>query len=613
MAEEEKGAKAILDSKARIESVEDRKENIKFEGANAADTKEQMASALMARAEKKAQDADRAMEAASKTGDERALKRAEKEYSEANKFADEAMSSAKSTGNTQLEASARGEALRICDMQIRSEKELEANTKKRDEAVQSEAEHQQAVLDKIEASVRAYEKASKITDPKTGNLLPKDMQDDLAKQRAKAMADIEANRFNSTDEMNAKKLGMTDQFNKAVRAQDAQLKGMDQPDFADPVSGWFIKNKPKVHFDYEETLADAKQKFEDASQHWQVKVPGLKELAQAAGSEVAKNPSERSKQMEGVSAKIDDLQKKKDVVPLNDAVQDNLRGDIQASIRDSNHLAGSSFANISADFTAAKKSVIDDLNAITAATKISDEQMTKLRTDYLAMGEAAGVNQKMPVYQRGGLQDTESLGNAALNAKALMDRQRDTSASPANRDALDVQQQQLKAALDLRPATDQANQGMTTLAGQAERVKAALDAANQDLTGLHNRALEQAAGLPTPTTSGADTSNVQAHAAGGLLYADSGAYAARGRDTIAAMLSPGEMVMNQRAAMTFGPQLQSMNAGCNPNYHSHGGSVTNVGDVTVNFSHGGTVSQSTGRDVAQAIKRELRRGSTSMN
>lgn len=106
---------------------------------------------------------------------------------------------------------------------------------------------------------------------------------------------------------------------------------------------------------------------------------------------------------------------------------------------------------------------------------------------------------------------------------------------------------------------------------------------------------------------------MQAHAAGGLLYADSGAYAARGRDTIAAMLSPGEMVMNQRAAMTFGPQLQSMNAGCNPNYHSHGGSVTNVGDVTVNFSHGGTVSQSTGRDVAQAIKRELRRGSTSMN
>ena len=53
----------------------------------------------------------------------------------------------------------------------------------------------------------------------------------------------------------------------------------------------------------------------------------------------------------------------------------------------------------------------------------------------------------------------------------------------------------------------------------------------------------------------------------------------RGTDTLHAMLSPGEVVMNAHAARTFGVQLTAMNANVKPSYHSHGGSVTNVGDI----------------------------------
>ncbi len=85
----------------------------------------------------------------------------------------------------------------------------------------------------------------------------------------------------------------------------------------------------------------------------------------------------------------------------------------------------------------------------------------------------------------------------------------------------------------------------------------------------------------------------------------------RGRDTIHAMLSPGEMVINERSARKFGAQLTAMNAGTRPNYHSHGGSVTNVGDINVHVA-GGNSASGTGRQIASELRRELRRGSSTL-
>jgi hypothetical protein len=84
---------------------------------------------------------------------------------------------------------------------------------------------------------------------------------------------------------------------------------------------------------------------------------------------------------------------------------------------------------------------------------------------------------------------------------------------------------------------------------------------------------------------------------------------ARGTDTIAAMLSPGEFVMNARSSRKFFPQLVAMNAGVSPAFRADGGSVTNVtiGDVVVQ-NQGGTGR--IGRTAAAAIQREIRRGTS---
>jgi len=94
-----------------------------------------------------------------------------------------------------------------------------------------------------------------------------------------------------------------------------------------------------------------------------------------------------------------------------------------------------------------------------------------------------------------------------------------------------------------------------------------------------------------------------------LMYLAKGNLA-RGTDTIPAMLSPGEFVMNSKSTRRFYSQLVAMNSGQKPIYRQEGGPVTNVsvGDVHV---QGGKNPAQTGRQIVGAIKRELRRGTSS--
>lgn len=91
----------------------------------------------------------------------------------------------------------------------------------------------------------------------------------------------------------------------------------------------------------------------------------------------------------------------------------------------------------------------------------------------------------------------------------------------------------------------------------------------------------------------------QYHASGGP---------ARGTDTIPAMLSPGEFVVNARSSRRFYSQLSAINASLQPVYRESGGSVTNVGDVSISVSETKTPKQ-TAREVMNAFRREMRRGS----
>lgn len=91
-------------------------------------------------------------------------------------------------------------------------------------------------------------------------------------------------------------------------------------------------------------------------------------------------------------------------------------------------------------------------------------------------------------------------------------------------------------------------------------------------------------------------------------FADGGS--PRGTDTINAMLSPGEYVINAQSSRRFFSQIQAINAGKTPNFKAAGGNVTNqntsVGDMHFHNVKGGPDAA---REVMKAIRREQRRGS----
>ena len=114
--------------------------------------------------------------------------------------------------------------------------------------------------------------------------------------------------------------------------------------------------------------------------------------------------------------------------------------------------------------------------------------------------------------------------------------------------------------------------------------------------------------LNAPVQTAALGKKIAGFAKGGLIprYFDKGGFASRGTDTIPAMLSPGEYVVNARSTRRFFSQLQSMNAGIRPVFRQDGGPVTNVGDINVTVRDGKDAT-GTGRTIARSIQRELRR------
>jgi hypothetical protein len=143
--------------------------------------------------------------------------------------------------------------------------------------------------------------------------------------------------------------------------------------------------------------------------------------------------------------------------------------------------------------------------------------------------------------------------------------------------------------------TQSAIEGLT-LAGFISQIEAAT-AAMQELAAA-------AASVPSPGGS----EMTAAH--GGMAFLAGGGRP-RGTDVIPAMLSPGEMVMSAATTRRFASQLTAMNAGARPSYHSQGGHVTNVGDINVTVQGGGTGRQ-TARSIATELRRELRRGTSTL-
>lgn len=85
-----------------------------------------------------------------------------------------------------------------------------------------------------------------------------------------------------------------------------------------------------------------------------------------------------------------------------------------------------------------------------------------------------------------------------------------------------------------------------------------------------------------------------------------GGFVSHGTDTIPAMLSPGEFVVNARNTRKFFSQLTAMNAGRQPQGFAQGGPVT-VGDINVSLSSTGKETVDVAR-LGRLLRREIKRG-----
>ena len=171
-------------------------------------------------------------------------------------------------------------------------------------------------------------------------------------------------------------------------------------------------------------------------------------------------------------------------------------------------------------------------------------------------------------------------------------------------------QQKVDALKQGTPAATDAAQGLLNKVGQTQTT--VQDLSMESFIGQIDRAIERMRTLAATAASVASTGGRDMTAAhGGMAFlADGGR--PRGTDVIPAMLSPGEMVMSATTTRRFASQLTAMNAGTRPSYHSQGGHVTNVGDINVTVQAGGTGHQ-TARTIANELRRELRRGSSTLD
>jgi len=200
--------------------------------------------------------------------------------------------------------------------------------------------------------------------------------------------------------------------------------------------------------------------------------------------------------------------------------------------------------------------------------------------------------------------------------------------SKARKASIEFQQRFLGNQDQINSKTGETATKVETVKEKTGEVAAAGGAANTQLGSLGSTAAAQVGGVITLTNAVAKLADEAERAAVARAAAGSGDTAqvftgapmryfkdggpARGQDTIPTMLSKKETVINARNSSRFFSELNAMNQGSKPVYREQGGPVTNVGDVNVSVN-GGDSSQQTVREIGNALRREIKRGTLKLS
>lgn len=248
------------------------------------------------------------------------------------------------------------------------------------------------------------------------------------------------------------------------------------------------------------------------------------------------------------------------------------------------------------DFAEGLRSQLAELKTQLAAlaqdSNITEAELNEVIAKRNQFGQEALAGENPLVGKLGFAQDIQQLDAALVKLQQLKALQAQSTVDPG----LQAQLSALEQVLAQNPAGQfsSASSSISSAAGPSQAIAAAWEraAAAAERTA---RAAAQAAGARKKNF-------------GGSMYLADGGFASRGADTIPAMLSPGEFVVNARSAHNFAAQLQAINAGQNPVFREDGGTVNNysIGDVVVNGVR--DPAAMTGDEIIRAVNRAQRRG-----
>jgi TP901 family phage tail tape measure protein len=157
----------------------------------------------------------------------------------------------------------------------------------------------------------------------------------------------------------------------------------------------------------------------------------------------------------------------------------------------------------------------------------------------------------------------------------ILESLRNPDADPQMKEAIDIYKQSLDQQVIANAALNRLNE--TTIKEGADfAAKQIVQGLQGTLQTFQNRQLENIAkGISDLAQIFRERLPMAApavgRALGGIIYADGGAFVPRGTDTVPAMLTPGEFVVNRRATQKNLPLLKSINSGSNG--YSRGGTV----------------------------------------
>ena len=248
---------------------------------------------------------------------------------------------------------------------------------------------------------------------------------------------------------------------------------------------------------------------------------------------------------------------------------------------------------------------------------VSEADLDKLKAAYDLYVSVLKPSEKSKTALDEALRKASGMTSAAQQVQTLTEglNAMEGSASEAMQQR-PILERALKAAEALRTTEEAARKASQSTDGAKTSAEGAGEALSQmsqiNMSGLVSQIQDMASAMW-------DVANASQMSQVGSMMASHGGAAWKflagggpaGTDVIPAMLSPGEVVINAASARRFASQLTAINAGVMPVYRSEGGSVTNVGDINVTVSGGGT-SRQTARSIAAELRRELRRGTATL-